>query len=579
MVFVVLALSAHTAVLVERKRQEQKLRSQIAEETMSVVSRLEVELNADVFLANGLAAMVIAVKNPADQEIQDALKSLYKLGRHLRNIGLAPGNRISHLYPLEGNQAAIGLYYPDVAEQWPAVKKAIDQRTSMLAGPVKLRQGSTGLINRTPVFLEDGSYWGLLSLVLDTESLFHAAGLVTEASGTYFALRGKDALGGRGTPFFGAPSLFTTDSIVHSVMVPGGSWEIAAYPKGGWQREQQNLNVMEVFLVAASLAVALVAYAYQRGRMRIVANERRLRILLETTHDGVIVINEWGLIEEFNPAAEAMFGYSSSEVLGRSVNCLMHEQDASKHNEYVANPSRASVRIMGKGRCITGRRKDGSDFPIEVTVGEAKIDGNRVHVGVLRDITEQKAFEEKLLELATTDALTGVDNRRAVLDKLQSAFLMSQRYGHSLSILMIDVDYFKRINDTFGHGIGDQALLHITAVAKKCLRSTDTLGRFGGEEFIVLLPETALEQAVLVAEKMLAAISASSLTVSREEKINMTVSVGIATTTLEIPSSEVLVSLADQALYTAKAAGRNCYRCSPKFNVTTENPPLTPASF
>ena len=125
LLFSVSALLVHFAVSTERSRQEVKLRNQVTETVLGQVARMETELNANVYLANGLVAYVTAMREPTAREIQAALKTLFRFGRHLKNIGAAPGNRLTHIYPIEGNQGAIGLYYPDQATQWPAVQQAI----------------------------------------------------------------------------------------------------------------------------------------------------------------------------------------------------------------------------------------------------------------------------------------------------------------------------------------------------------------------------------------------------------------------------------------------------------------------
>lgn len=197
------ALLVHFAVSTERSRQELTLRNHVTETVLGQVARMETELNANVYLANGLVAYVTAMREPSATEIQAALKTLFQFGRHLRNIGVAPGNRLTHIYPLLGNEGAIGLYYPDQAAQWPAVQQAIERRVTVLAGPVQLKQGGVGVISRTPVFYDDGRYWGVLSLVLDLESLFKAVQLRPEADGLAFALRGKDGQGAAGATFLG----------------------------------------------------------------------------------------------------------------------------------------------------------------------------------------------------------------------------------------------------------------------------------------------------------------------------------------------------------------------------------------
>jgi len=278
----------------------------------------------------------------------------------------------------------------------------------------------------------------------------------------------------------------------------------------------------------------------------------------------VIVIDDKGAIQDFNPAAETLFGYEAPEMLGQSVGLLMPRSFAMVHDRYVAAQDMDDIRRnMGRGRDIRGRRKDGSEFPIEVSVGATLIHGRRMHVGVLRDITERKAYERRLMELATTDPLTGVQNRRAFLDAAQEIFSLTKRYEHPLSLLMIDADHFKAINDSHGHGVGDQVLIRLAQVAKSCLRNTDRFARFGGEEFVALLPETDQDYAIEVTERLLTVVRAQLVPDGKGGDFPFTVSIGVASLTPDIVSFEDLIRAADMGLYEAKGQGRDRWSLPP----------------
>jgi len=174
-------------------------------------------------------------------------------------------------------------------------------------------------------------------------------------------------------------------------------------------------------------------------------------------------------------------------------------------------------------------------------------------------ITMEKVrlFEEVQL-MATTDLLTNLPNRRHILEFAGREFDRANRYGHALSILMIDVDHFKRCNDTYGHAIGDEVLKEVGARSKKVLRESDLIGRYGGEEFLAILPETDSKGARHNAERFCHAFSNQAIDTSTGA-LSTTVSIGIATYPIDCNSIESLINLADQALYDAKASGRNAY--------------------
>ena len=166
-------------------------------------------------------------------------------------------------------------------------------------------------------------------------------------------------------------------------------------------------------------------------------------------------------------------------------------------------------------------------------------------------------------KLARTDALTGLFNRRYFFEIAEKEFAESIRYGRPLSVIILDLDLFKEINDTYGHLVGDQALIHIGELLLKAIRTPDTAARYGGEEFVVLLPETESSQAMLFAERLRKLVD-DSPTQNGNDSISLTASFGVAGyQTKDGETFDQLISKADQALYMAKGNGRNqvvCYR-------------------
>jgi diguanylate cyclase (GGDEF)-like protein len=176
------------------------------------------------------------------------------------------------------------------------------------------------------------------------------------------------------------------------------------------------------------------------------------------------------------------------------------------------------------------------------------------------DVTDLIRNAEQLERLATTDPLTGLYNRRHFLETLDAEWSRFQRYYRSVSVLMVDIDHFKDVNDRYGHAVGDEA---IKAMAGACLhgkRKSDIVGRVGGEEFAIVLPETSLSRAKIVAERVRKRIAAQTLQ-GRDGFFQITASIGVAEASVSMPRAEALMIAADQALYQAKAQGRNCCAC------------------
>ncbi len=172
------------------------------------------------------------------------------------------------------------------------------------------------------------------------------------------------------------------------------------------------------------------------------------------------------------------------------------------------------------------------------------------------DITERKAFERRLIEMATRDELTGLINRREFFTLGEHEEQRAKREGHVVSVMMVDADYFKKINDTYGHGTGDDVLRDLADNCRQIFRKTDIVGRYGGEEFSVILPGAKPDMAMVIAERLRVAIENSKVP-SDDGDVAYTVSIGIASAIGQDVVIAELLDRADRALYTAKAQGRN----------------------
>jgi diguanylate cyclase (GGDEF)-like protein len=172
------------------------------------------------------------------------------------------------------------------------------------------------------------------------------------------------------------------------------------------------------------------------------------------------------------------------------------------------------------------------------------------------DVTDLVRNAEILEKLATTDSMTGLFNRRHFLSLAEAEWSRFQRYQRPLSVLAIDIDHFKSVNDRYGHAVGDQAIVSVADACQQGRRASDLVGRFGGEEFVMLLPETDQAQAMIVAERLREAVAAHVLYVHKVQ-FRLTISIGVAQATVSMSGIDALLRAADQALYQAKAEGRN----------------------
>lgn len=282
------------------------------------------------------------------------------------------------------------------------------------------------------------------------------------------------------------------------------------------------------------------------------ASEEKYRALFESAADAVFVHDLDGRLLAVNDLACRTLGYTRTELVVLGVQGIEAPEQA-------ANASANVLRVRRDGEATFETehvRKDGTRLPVWIKSRLVTYDGRPAVLSVVRDITERRALEAELRRLATVDSLTGLANRRHFMELVESEAARARRYRRPLSLLVIDADHFKRINDTHGHPAGDEVLKAFAEVGRATLRRTDTLGRLGGEEFAVLLPETDLDGAQLLAERLRTRLARHTVRYDNRS-IVFTISVGGATWSPDDGAVEPLFKRADDALYEAKRTGRN----------------------
>jgi diguanylate cyclase (GGDEF)-like protein/PAS domain S-box-containing protein len=289
--------------------------------------------------------------------------------------------------------------------------------------------------------------------------------------------------------------------------------------------------------------------ARRRAERALRATELQTRAIVEAAVDGIVTTDAEGVIEKLNPAAERMFGISEADARGRPFGSLARE----------TVPRLRSPRAPAGGASpaweMTAIRADGSTFSAEGTRSEVVLEDRVVATYIVRDVSERKAFEERLAHRANHDALTGLPNRSLFSDRLALALARSRRSGTRTAVLFLDVDHFKVINDSLGHTAGDRLLVLVAERLAIVLRPEDTLARLGGDEFVVLVEGIEEDDdAVAVGERLQGAL-AEPFTLAGAE-IYVTASIGIALAGGEVATPESTIRDADAAMYRAKARGR-----------------------
>jgi diguanylate cyclase (GGDEF)-like protein/PAS domain S-box-containing protein len=272
----------------------------------------------------------------------------------------------------------------------------------------------------------------------------------------------------------------------------------------------------------------------------------------DTVPDLIAIIDQNYKIVRINKAMAERLNAHPKDAVG----CNCYELCHGTNEPIPACPLLQSLRDGNEHSAEILENRLGGAFLVSVTPLPNEHPDTKMFVHVARDITERKAFEKRLSRLALTDSLTKIWNRRHFVYLAGHELERIKRYGGSLAIMMIDLDHFKVVNDTYGHEVGDQALKKVAETVWTVLRKVDIFARIGGEEFVIALPETGLEQAVHVAERIRESLAVTPLANGRPP-LRITVSIGITVTGQSPPELTTLLKQADTALYNAKRKGRN----------------------
>ena len=281
------------------------------------------------------------------------------------------------------------------------------------------------------------------------------------------------------------------------------------------------------------------------------------RQVIEASLDAVMIVDQDGLIEYVNPAFTTLTGYQARDVLGRRPRLLQ----SGRHDREFYDTLRTRLSEDGHWQGeIWNRRKNGETFIEWLTINAIREDNGRIlkYAAIFRDITEEKQDEERVRALAYTDPLTALPNRRLLTDRLGLAIANAHRHRSMVAVMFLDLDLFKRINDSLGHDTGDAVLIEITKRLLACVREGDTVARIGGDEFVVLLPEVEdPADLALLADRLTSAVKAPLGLAGRDASV--TASIGIAVYPEDGDTAEVLLKRADQAMYQTKEGGRDGY--------------------
>src|SRR6266567_1227887 len=301
---------------------------------------------------------------------------------------------------------------------------------------------------------------------------------------------------------------------------------------GPFSRESQNTSLLLLQSFMGIMAITTLALAAEISQHKRAAE--RFRLAVESAPNATVMIDQQGNIVMANSHAMKLFGYVREELVGRSVEVLVPERFRGGHPEHrMGFSSSPRARPMGAGRDLYAVRKDGSEFPVEIGLNPIETEEG----------SERKRAEEEILRLATSDPLTGLANYRKLIEVLAAEIKRYGRAGRPFAVLLFDMDGLKKINDVHGHLVGSRALCRLAGILHIHCRAIDTAARYGGDEFVLVLPETESAAAVQVAQRVSEQLNNDG------EEPSISVSTGTATYPRDGKTIDELLAAADRALF------------------------------
>ncbi|WP_077372465.1 bifunctional diguanylate cyclase/phosphodiesterase [Mesorhizobium prunaredense] len=589
MAVIVIAVGAAFADHQNKVVSDQAARADVLAKVNVIRAKLEGNINGNLHLVQGLVAAVVTEPYMGQQRFASLASNLFGRASQLKNIAGAPDLVISLMYPIEGNDKAIGLDYRKDERQRVAALRARDERELVLAGPVDLRQGGQGFVGRIPVFVRSAGnterFWGIISAVVDVQRLYKASGLLDDDLGIDVALIGKDALGPGGEQFFGNERVAKSNPVTADVLLPSGSWRIAAIPKNGWPSTPDNAWFLRAIMAVAGALVVIpflvtgrLIGERQRNYAELSRLSRRLELALEASAIGVwehdLAINELTWDDRVNE----IYGKPAGERRGYlDWAGAIHPDDLAGANADFDRATAGGGPYLSEYRII---RPDGEIRHVrsKAIIYRAANDTPKM-IGAEWDVTadvllnkdlirakqlsesknaELESAKARIEHIALHDSLTGLPNRRYLDQVLEDYAANARRTGGYAALLHIDLDRFKHINDTLGHAAGDAMLVHASTVLRSKVDGEGFVARIGGDEFIVLcVVHDDIKQLALLADRVICQMREPVY--YQGHRCRFGVSVGIAVDNGKDVEAKHLLVNADIALYRAKSRGRNRY--------------------
>ena len=476
---------------------------------------------------------------------------------------------VTYIEPLQGNEAALGFDLESGPRRAEALNLANDSELTVTTAPIKLVQGGAGILILKAVRI-DGQITGDVMVVLKARDFIRGVMPAASNGNLYVRLLDVDA----GVPLYdNFPDIYIATLTEHHFDFGGRHYLLLTTPTPAYYRQHrswQSWGVLALGTFGTTLlgALLLLGSGYTARVESQVAertealreSEERFRTTMEHSPIGIVIAGLNGEFLEVNQAFCDIVGYSKEELSQLTVVNLTYAEDRPANAEYRQKLLSGEIRTFSMEKRYV--HKKGHPVWVQLAASlEHSADGAPKHfIAQVEDITERKKLEQQLMREARTDALTGLYNRRYFYELAERELALGKRLPSPLALLLMDIDHFKKVNDTYGHDIGDAVLLTLARTCRHTLREIDLIARFGGEEFTVLLPGTDRAHAMDAAERLRMALATAAVSTGNGGSTLFTVSIGVTTHLEASENLEHLLKRADNALYVAKNAGRNCVR-------------------
>jgi len=519
------------------------------------------------------AVSVLALRNYEPEEFKRVAAMIVD-DPAISNILVAPDGVVTDVYPLEGNEAVIGLdFFSDEAGNREAVL-AKETGQLVIGGPFSAVQGGQVIVGRLPVFISEpggnGRFWGLVSVTLkypqaldgarldelDSQGFNYEIWRINPDDGQKQIVVNSGVAGGKNTRY-----------IEKQYVIKNAEWNYRVYFKHSWYEYQEAWLLL---LGALCISVLIAVTTQKKSRtmfeqaVMLAEAEDRVRLMLDTSPLCCQIIAENFNTIDCNEAAVKLYGYANKQeyIQKWAKECMPEYQpNGQLTRDLVWEYGLKAIKDGSNTFESMHQMPDGTPLPVEVTLVRVNYMGNDVVISYTRDLRDIKKLEVKA-EKIYYDALTGIYNRRYFDENLEQIIKSLSRPAGTLSLMMVDIDFFKKYNDTYGHSAGDNCLINTaTALSGMMAREGDFVARYGGEEFVVVLPHTDENGARLFAEKLLESVRKLGIPHETSEVAHfVTISIGATTGSVRHTQKAVdYIKSADKALYLSKQNGRNRY--------------------